>query len=274
MPASEWERKYDVRATPSSAQVDSTIAILAALALVGLAGAFARRWDLAVAAAIGLGLCAAIGIQAASNPSPRLLAETIGYTTWWGSLIGFWAYLVIAWGLWLGLLALARPALAALRGRLADDGRTVAPAFRLGSIVLASLVSLAAVIAVGSAVAATAKPDSHVYEYRSVRRLAAGIERAIPPGRTIGYHLGPLDVGTQPMEPAIRFFLVRHGDRVLANGSFPRLGSYYEEGNRPVQWIVYITDGSRPAQQMRLLARARFTSPWGREVLSAWARRV
>ena len=76
------------------------------------------------------------------------------------------------------------------------------------------------------------------------------------------------------MEPAIRFLLVRHGDRVLAKGSFPRLGSYYELYNRPVQWTVHLLDGTRTQPHMTLAARVHFTDPWGKEVLSAWARKV
>jgi hypothetical protein len=45
------------------------------------------------------------------------------------------------------------------------------------------------------------------------------------------------------MEASIRFLLVRRGDRPLADGSFPRLGSYYVEGSRRVQWALYLTDG-------------------------------
>ena len=76
------------------------------------------------------------------------------------------------------------------------------------------------------------------------------------------------------MEPALRFLLVRHGDRVMAPGSFPRLGSYYELSGHPYEWVVYLTDGTRPAAHMRLASRVSFRSPWGQEVLSAWVRRV
>ena len=271
-PASEWERKADVRATPSGRETDSTIVLLAALALAGLAGALARRWDLAAAAVIGLGLCAAIALQAASNPSTRLLAETLGYTLWWGSELGFWVWLILAWALWLGLLGAVRLLLRALRGRPRAHGRVLPSRARSGAIVLASLASLGGVVAVGRAVAAGARPDSHVYEYAPIHQVAAGIERLIPPGQTINYRLGALDLGTQPMEPAIRFFLVRHGDRVLADGSFPRLGSYYQLDSRAAPWIVYLDDGSRPQQHMTLAARVHFTDPWGAEVLSAWVR--
>jgi hypothetical protein len=274
VPASEWERKYDVRATPSAQAFDSTIAILAALALAGLTGALLRRFNLTAAAVIGLGLCAAIDVQAAANPSARLLAETLGYTMWWGSELGLWIWLVLAWALWLGLAGLSRPVLHALAGRLGAHRRAALAPMRIPAIALASLASLTAVILVGNAVAATGKPDSHVYEYRPTRALASAIERAIPSGATIAYHLGPLDLGTQPMEPAIRFFLVRHGDRPLADGSLPRLGPYYEQYRRPVRWVLYLTDDAARPRRMTLAGRVRFRSPWRQETLSAWVRRA
>jgi hypothetical protein len=260
--------------TPSSTRTDSTIALLAALFLTGLLGALRRRWDLASAALIGLLLCGAIYLEAASNPKTLLLAETLAYTMWWGSELGFWVWLILAWGVWLGLAALSRPAVRALRTRVTDRRREPAPRTRLAAVVLAPLVALAGLVAVGSAVAKTEKPDSHVYEYRPIRTIAAAIERHVPPGQTIDYRFGSLDVGTQPMEPSIRFFLVRHGDRVLAPGSVTRLGSYYELSDRPVQWIVELREGVQPQPRMTLAARVRFTSPWARELLSAWVAKV
>jgi hypothetical protein len=274
VPASEWQRKADVRATPSSAQTNSALALLAALALVGVLTAYARRWDLFAAVLIALGLCAAIGLEAASNPSAQMLAETLGYTMWWGSELGLWVWLVLAWALWLGLLWLTRPALAALRGRVPADRRALLARLCLVGVALASLVSLGVVAAVGAAVARDAKPDSHVYEYRPIRQIAAGVERVIPPHQTLEYNLGPLDLGTQPMEPAIRFFLVRHGDRPLAEGSYPRLGTYYELYKRPYQWVLYLTDGTRAPRRMTLAARVHFRGPWGKETFSAWVRRA
>ncbi len=273
VPASEWERKADVRATPSTGEADSAIALLAALALAGLIGVLARRRDLTAAAVIGLGMCAAIGLQAASNPARPLLAETLGYTMWWGSELGLWVWLILAWALWLGVAGLTRLALTALRGR--RSGRRALPArARIVASALASLLCLGAAVAVGSAVARTARPDSHAYEYRPIRALAAGIERLVPREEAIDYRLGALDLGTQPMEPAIRFLLVRHADRVLADGSYPRLGSYYELGDRPTQWIVLLRDGVRAQPHMRLAGRVRFSDQWGEEVLSAWVARA
>jgi hypothetical protein len=274
VPASEWNRKKDVRATPSSGEVDSTIVIIAALVLATLGGALMLRWDLTAGALIGLGLCGAIGIEAASNPATTLLAATLGYTMWWGSELGFWVWLILAWALWLGLVGLSRPAIRLLDRRWRAHRRALPSRIRRAAIMLVSLGTLGGGVAVANAVAATAKPDSHVYEYRSVRAAAAGIERLIPRAQTIGFHTGPLDLGTQPMEPAIRFFLVRHDDRVLANGSFPRLGSYYERYNRPVQWTVLLVDGTRRQRHRTLAARVHFVGPWGNEILSAWVRKV
>jgi hypothetical protein len=182
-------------------------------------------------------------------------------------------WLVLAWALWLGLAALMRLVLETLRPRPRAHERSLPSGVRLAGVALASLAGVAGVVAVGGAVSANAKPDSHVYDYRPTRELAAGIERLIPPGQKIDYRLGPFDLGTQPIEPAIRFLLVRHGDRVLAEGSLPRLGSYYELYNRPVQWTVRLLDGVRPQRYMTLAARVHFTDPWGAEVLSAWVMR-
>jgi hypothetical protein len=281
VPGTEWDRKYDVGAVarttggplsrPSGGEVDSAIAIIGALAAVALFAAFMLEWDLAAAAVIGLGLCAAIGLQAAANPADTLLAGTLGYTLWWGSELGFFVYLVLAWALWLGLVAVTKPARRAVRRRLPE----LSARSRLLALALATLAGLGATAAVGEAVtSAQWRPDSHHPQYRPTRAIAAGITRVIPPGQTINYRFGPLGIGTQPMEPAIRFFLVRHGDRVLALGSFPRLGSYYELYHRHVQWTVYLVDGSKPRRHMTLAARVHFTDGWGHETLSAWVRRV
>lgn len=286
VPASEWERKADVRAAPlSRLQSDSAIAILLLLAAVGAGGALARRWELASAAAIGLGLSAAIGLEAASNPSGRLLSGTLGYTMWWGSELGLWVWLIVAWGMWLSVLAagrrlvrqarLAKWSRLARQSRLSRWRRLVQPGrARAVAVATACTAALAGVAVAGAAVASDARRDSHAYDYRPIRSLAATLEAAIPPGRTVAFHFGPLDMATQPMEPAIRYLLVRHGDRPLADGSFPRLGDYYVQGHRRVQWVVHLADGTRAPRRMRLVGRVRFVSPWGRETLSAWVRRA
>ncbi len=263
-------RKADVRATPSSGEANSTIALLVALALAGLVGAVRRRWDLAAAALIGLGLCAAIGIEAASNPSATLLAETLGYTMWWGSELGLWVWLILAWALWLGLVGLSRPR-AALRRRVRVDRRAPPSWTGPAAAVLASLAGLAGVAAVGSAVAERAKPDSHVYGTTDPRRRR-GIERLIDrAGRS--NIASERSIGTQPMEPAIRFLLAatateswrtaRSRDWAPTTSSLPSR-----------EWTDHLLDGTRPQPHMTLAARVRFTDPWGRRSSArGWARR-
>jgi hypothetical protein len=272
VPASEWERKFDVRRPTGTLRRDTAIALLACLLLLVPASALARRWDLLAAAAIGLGLSAAIGLEAASNPSGRLLAGTLAYTMWWGSELGLWVWLTLAWALWLGAGRLRRRAWPWVERRLAVAAPIAAS--RRTAVALALLASLGGVVATGLFVSAEARPDSHAYAYGPTGEVAAAIERAIPPGRTVAFHFGHLGRATQPIEPALRFVLVRHRDRPIANGSRPRLGDYYEQGNRPVQWVLFLTDGRRAPRGMRLAARVRLESPWGSETLSAWVRKA
>ena len=277
VPASEWERKLDVLHTPSSAQTNSALAVLGALAAVLLVAAVRRRWDLCAGTLIALGLCAAMVEQVANNPGSKLLAETLGYTLWWGSELGFWVWLVLFWALWLGLsglvrLLLARTSLGArMRGGWSGWGGGWKGAAAGLPLALAGLAGLALV---GASVAREERADSHVYEYRPAAATASALERVLPPGEGVDYSFGALDLGTQPMEPAIRFLLVRHGDRVMAPGSFPRLGTYYELRGHPYRWVVYLSDGTRAAGHMRLVSRVAFRSPWGEEVFSAWVRRA
>ncbi|MGH2851043.1 MAG: hypothetical protein ACRDLP_10540, partial [Solirubrobacteraceae bacterium] len=130
VPRSEWDRKYDVGALvrpgqtvasrPSGGMVASAIAILAALGLVALIATFMLRFDLLAAALIGLGMSAAIGIEAAGEPATPLLAGTLGYTMWWGSELGFWVWLTLVWALWLGIGAVTHPRRRRLRRRLTE----------------------------------------------------------------------------------------------------------------------------------------------------------
>ena len=182
-----------------------------------------------------------------------------------------WVWLTLAWALWVGLGAVAHSWRRRLRRRLAE-----APGWNrraLVAAVAASLAGLGGTVAVGEAVGATGIPDSHHLQYQPTRALALGIERVIPPGQTVGYDTRGLDLGTQPIEPSIRFFLVRHGDRPLANGSFKRMGAYDEL--EPAGSVAPAPrPGLRSRAHMHLAARVQFHDGWGHEVLSAWVRRV
>jgi hypothetical protein len=274
VPKSEWARKRSVRSTPASAQTDSALALLALLALIAVAAALRRRIDLCVAALMGLGMCLGLGADAANTPTAPLLAGTLGYTMWWGSQLGLWVWLVVAWSIWCMLAWLARLAWP----RLLAAARRSEPALPRGVAVSATIaVVLAGVLGtagVGRAVANAERPDSHVREYAPTTTIGRALVAALPSRRSIDYELGPLDLATQPIEPAIRFWLVKHGDRPLANGSLPRLGPYYQLYHRHYTWIVYLGNGTARHRRLRLVARVHFHDQWGPETLSAWVGRA
>jgi hypothetical protein len=275
-----WVRKYDVRATPTGAAVGSCLALLAALALAMVVGLARRRRDVAAGALIGFVLCATLAAVAASTPTSRVLSATLGYTMWWGSQAGMWVWLMLAWSGWLGL-GWSLGALARLRasrrhpGRAASGARAArrgasAPAFARA---LACILGVLATAAAGGAVANTEKPDEHAPLYRPTAALVTRLDRAIPPGRTVEL-LGSLNIATMPIKPALRYFLVRHGVRPLAPGSFLRLGNWYELHGRPYQAVVYVENGSRaPAKGVQLLDRVRFATAWGPQIVSLWVYR-
>jgi len=169
-----------------------------------------RRWDLAAAALIGLVLCLTLAAVAAHTPVRPVLASTVGYTLWWGSMCGMWVWLILGWAVWIALFPRVRK-----RGRA-----------------LATVAGLAAVAAAGTAVAAGEKPDQHVALYGPLARIAARLDRTIQPGSTVRLE-GTLDSATLPFKPAVRFFLARRGVRALSRGAYLRNGGWYELYRRP-----------------------------------------
>jgi hypothetical protein len=257
-PRWRYDRKYDVRATPSRLRTASTFAVLAALGLVALAGLLRRRRDATSAALIGLVLCAALAAVAAATPTPRVMAATLGYTMWWGSQVGMWAWLTLAWSAWLALVWAVRR-LPARRPRLPRAATAAA-----------SLLGLGATALVASASAAAEGPDEHVALYRPIAALVARLDSRIPPGRTVLLE-GRLDVSAMPVKPALRYFLVRHGDRVLAPGSYQRLGWWYELDHRSYDTAVRVSDQARPpARHLRLVGEEAYRDGWGPHVVAVW----
>jgi hypothetical protein len=277
VPIDRWQRQHDIRRTPSGLAVASCIALLAGLLLVMLVGLVRARRDLVFGALIGFVLCGALAAVAATTPTPRLLAVSLGYTMWEGSQAGMWVWLMLAWSAWLGLgwawRSQLQPRLAGARGQIGPDaapGR-LAPALRSPlAPLLACVGALGATAAVGLAVAATGKPDEHVAVYRPTASLAASLERAIAPGRSVEL-LANLGYSTMVIKPAIRYFLARHGVRALGQGSKARIGDWYELYDRPYQYIVYLREGDRsPASGSQLIDRVRVVDGTGAHVVSEW----
>lgn len=267
-PSDRWSRKYDVRRTPGSGRIATAVALLGALALAALLGLLRRRSDVTAAAVIGLALCAGLAAEADRTPMPRVLSATLGYTMWWGSQVGMWVWLIVAWSAWLALAAGARAFARRLPRRPFDPrGRS---AVAVGSV-LVSLAAVTGTAAAGAVVSGSEKPDEHVALYRPIAALGAHLTTMFSAGQTVAL-AGRLDVSPMPIKPALRYLLVHHGVRVLSRGAYERLGSYYEVDHRSYDATVYVGDlPGPPAPHTRLIARARYVDRWGRWTVSVWA---
>jgi hypothetical protein len=271
-PKSRWQRKYEVRSTPSTLASVSCLVILGALVAVAMLATLGRRGDLTALAGEALVLCAALGAVASSTPTIPVAAATLGYTMWWGSVCGMAVWLALAWSAWVGLLWLLGRTVGGgsrLRGAAGPGlgtGLAIAP-------VLLSLAGLGATVAVGQAVAAVEKPDEHLALYRPTRIIASRLERLLPAGSTILME-GRLDSATMPIKPAVRYFLVTSDIRVLALGSYLRLGTWYELYHRPYREAVYLSDSLRPpVKGAELVASASFFEYRHRHTIYAWLSR-
>ncbi len=289
-PKSRWQRKYEVRSTPTALARSSTVAALAALVTVALVGGWRRRREVATLAVTALVLCPALAAVAAATPTPPLLSATLGYTMWWGSQVGMIVWLTLAWAGWLVLVWAARglarsvrrhrasappsrpaslpPSPAANtplnppRSRFPSPSRTP-PNRRAGALAASGAVALtvlgiAATAAVGRTVAANGKPDEHAPIYRPVKAIDAHLAQEVPRGGTVLLE-GKLDGATEPVKPAVRYYLVARGTRVLAPGSALRLGTWYELYDRPYREAIYLSDVPRPpVKRVKLVAQASF----------------
>jgi hypothetical protein len=251
-PASPWERKHEVRASSGAFATISTIVILLALLALAVAGVLRRQAELWAGALIALALCAGLAAVAASTPTVRVLAETLGYTMWWGSPAGMFVWVIVGWG------------------TLATLAEVGLPRWRAPE--LASVAGVVALAGVATAVAVSERPDYHRPEYRPLSAVYAGLEQGIPRQRTV-LLIGSLGNDTFRFKMAARFALVRHGIRPLSPGKDVRLGSWYEQDHRRYDCVVYVKDGTarpagpsspaQPSSRARPAGSARPPSPGG-----------
>ena len=244
-PKSRWQRKHEVRSKPSALANASCIAMLAALAFACALAVVRRRRALAALALSALVLCPALAALAASTPTPRVLSATLGYTLWWGSQAGMMVWLALAWSLWLALAwALRRLRSSITRRGIGSPHLGRGP--RVGAVASIALAVLAvgATAAIGATVAEQGEPDEHVGAYAAVRTIDSRLRGLVAPRGSVLLE-GQLDGATMPVKPAIRYFLVARGVRVLAPGSSLRLGTWYELYRRPYREAIYLSDVPR-----------------------------
>jgi hypothetical protein len=190
-----------------------------------------------------------------------VLAETLGYTMWWASPAGMFAWVVLIWVL-ARLLGLAVRSSRVRRGGGLPGGGAVR-----GALVAAGT---AAAIAAGATVALAEGRDYHLGEYRSIHAISAGLDRNLPPGATVKL-LGLLGEGTFRLKMAARFALRTHGVRPLSPGIDVRLGSWYDLDHRRYRCTVYIEEGHRrPDPRAFAVARSIYGDGSAGQPVSAW----
>ncbi|MEA2428537.1 MAG: hypothetical protein QOF37_2165 [Thermoleophilaceae bacterium] len=210
----------------------SAVLVLAGLLAAGVAGARRGRRDVAFACAAALAMCAAVALVAASTPSNGILFLSIGYTLWWASLAGMFAWLVLGWSL------------AALTG--------LGP--RLGAVPLrargaAAALALAAGLVV--ALAPGAGEDQQRHLFGPMRSVAAQIDAAVPSGAVVAVRRtagGSAFDHRFDMAAGAVYALRRHGARPLAFGMEKSFGAWYAGGGRTAAATVHVGCASAPGR--------------------------
>jgi hypothetical protein len=259
-PASPWNRKFEVRETTSTLATVSTILILVALSAVAAIGVLRRRAELWSGALIALLLCAGLYAVAAATPTKRVLAETLGYTMWWGSPAGMFVWVMLAFS---AVAIVSELALPRLRIRASASAGTA-------TAIVATGAAAAIVAGAAAAVAVGERSDYHLPEYGPLAKLYAGLERGVPPHRTVKL-LGYLGNRTFRFKMAARYAMVRRGIRPLSPGIDVRLGSWYDLDHRRYDCTVYVKDGiTSPAQLASEAARFSFEDGTGSYPVTVW----
>ena len=235
-PRGPLQRIADVSAPLGALRVASALVVLAGLAGVALAGARRRRPDVAAAGILGLSLCAALWVAVSSVP--RTAFATIGYSLWWASAVGLFAWLALGWSI---------ATLAASRFRIRATARRTLGAFAV----------VAAVAVVGVLVAA--RSDGRDEPVEQMRTVATRLRAALPPRAAVAVTASPPDVFTAAgFQLGIVYALRRDGWDVVAPSVARYLGSRYQDdpGSRRTEVVVDVNRS--PSRGSRVIARVSF----------------
>jgi hypothetical protein len=244
IPSGASDRLADIAKPVGAGSLVSAAAILAMLVALCALAIRRRRRDVALAAGLALVMSPAIGLVAGGNPTKGLLVLSLGYTLWWGSVAGAWAWMTLM----IGSLALVAPQ------RLEPLRRPAA---------LAGLAALGAAIAIARLAAAGPGEDLQKPRYAPMRALAEGLEAKLPDGATV------LVVGTASSGFGAQFdylmgsiYALRHGGARVVTTQFGALGGSYDPRGRQPGYVLRVAPADRPPQSRDLL----FRPPAGREV--------
>jgi hypothetical protein len=219
----------------------STAAMLAALAAITVIGVRRRRIDVAGVGALGLVLCAAIGVAAGTTPVDHGLLLTLAYTLWWTAPVSMYVFLAVAWGT-VTLLRDTGP-VRALGARLRDAGP------RTGT-----LAGLAALVAAGAYAAATQNPDELRPLYEPARAFGSRVGDALPSDSHVRVDATSTASGVD-LQAALVCALRQRG-RDVDGGNFLAIGLGRAYANDPpYDHLVNIGDAEPPSPGELVLVR-------------------
>ena len=234
-------RLADVLHGPSALAALSCALALLGLLVLALVAVRRRRNEIAIGAAIGLLLSGAFAWTASATPVQDF--PTLGYTLWWGSLVGMWVWLLLLWGG--GVLLLSGSA----RARWIPAR---APALAYGACV--------AVLACGALLAAGEPADTHEPEFAAAHTIAGALARDVRGGARVT--LAEHGLAVVPLVPALRYQLERRGVHL-----FGQTLRYTPPSSAPAPTgyplVVALAEDSAAPQGTTVVARLRLPrAPW------------
>jgi hypothetical protein len=245
-------RLSDLWDSPSSLATISALLILCALAVTTLAAVAARRRELVWGGVIGGLLCALLAGLVSATPVHSV--HSLGYTLWWGSVVGMWVWLLLLWS----LAALASDwARGPVRRWSAGHSASLARAGRWWP-----LGALGALGACAFAVAAAERIGAHQPEFRPLRTITTALDRAVRRGDTV--LLTQQGFAALPLTPLVKYSLRRRGVHVVGYERRMRVGPSYELGRHGYDLHVEVAEAHQPAtRHATVLARVTLrAAPW------------
>jgi hypothetical protein len=210
------DRIADIARAPGAGSIAAAAAVLVLLAALLVVAVKRGRREVAIAAALALVLSFAIGLVAGSNPTKGLLVLSLGYTLWWGTAAGAWAWMTLVVGS-LALFAPRRLELVRRRG------------------VVAGLAVIGAALAIARLAAAGPGEDLQEPRYAPMRALAYRLEARVPDGATVLVTATASSAFGSQFDYLMGsiYALRRDGHRVLTPQPGALGGSYDPRGRRP-----------------------------------------
>jgi hypothetical protein len=239
-PQRAQSRTFEIFARPSATAIASAVLLLAGLAIALAVAALRRRWDVAAACGLALGLAAALAVMTAGFPNNGSDIFSYSYSSWWAAPAGMWVWLAMGWS---GVALLAAPLRPTRSGRAA-----VVP------IAFAGVATIGAVVAAGKG----PKPDEHMYD--PTRAVVERVEAALPnPGAV---HVDGPSFG---FESATIFALRRRGATVGTEVA-SEMGRAYAIAGRRYDHVLTLRDSGQVPPGNRLVARVEVPPPNPRTV--------